>query len=288
MNCEAVRQQLGEYSDGEVPVDLRREMEAHVATCSGCANELESIRAVAARFAMADGPGVPAELWSAIERRLENPRQKSHAYPKRFAQIRRYALAACVLLAVLVGGRALLRFGNVESVASASTVDFRILLDALPTNAVTAFEKFLSHYHARPVARGDAQKMASHLDFDIPQVLPGGFRFEESYLLEFGGEAGIAVRYSRNGEFLGTIFHRPVQREEFGTHKDYECVVGKHRGHAVAVGEWKLVHLTDPTTCHCVLSKLDERTELPAVLNAVAPRAMPMSESGEHSHSHKP
>ena len=30
-------------------------------------------------------------------------------------------------------------------------------------------------------------------------------------------------------------------------------------------------HLTDPTTCHCVLSKLSDTTGLPEVLAAVAP-----------------
>ena len=67
------------------------------------------------------------------------------------------------------------------------------------------------------------------------------------------------------------LFHRPVQKEDYGTHKDHACVVGKHRGHKVEVGQWRLVHLTDPTTCHCVLSRLDEQTELPAVMAAVAP-----------------
>ena len=48
-------------------------------------------------------------------------------------------------------------------------------------------------------------------------------------------------------------------------------VIGHHRGHAVKVGDWKLVHLTDPSTCHCVLSRLDEATEIPAIMSAISP-----------------
>jgi hypothetical protein len=81
----------------------------------------------------------------------------------------------------------------------------------------------------------------------------------------------VAAWYERAGEPLVVIFHPPVQTEDFGTHKDYPCVIGEHRGQKIVVGSWKMVHLTDSTTCHCVLSRLDERAELPAVMNAIAP-----------------
>jgi len=64
--------------------------------------------------------------------------------------------------------------------------------------------------------------------------------------LLFGAHPGVAATYDRDGEFLGTVLHAAVQQEDFGTHRDYECVVGKHRGHKVEVGEWMLVHLTGP------------------------------------------
>lgn len=288
MTCEGVRQLLGEYSDGEVPTEQLRAIESHVAMCLDCAKELASIRSIAARFNLNNTPKAPVELWNAIDRRLEESDRNRRTTTKGFTRFTRYVLAAGVVLLALVGGRALFRFEKVESAASASTVDFGILLDDLPRDAVAAFEKFLSHYRARPVTPADAKVLASHLNFDIPPELPGGFRLEKSYLLQFGGEAGIAARYSRNGEFLGAIFHRPVQSEEFGTHRDYECVVGKHRGHAVAVGRWKLVHLTDASTCHCVLSQLDEGSELPLVMSKLAPNSSSMPLSGGHAHDHHP
>ena len=286
MICEDIKQHLGAFFDDEVSPVLRAEIEAHIAVCPGCASELNTIADLAAQLKDESSPSAPNSLWSAIESRLEARPPMRHAHPNA-VRLRRYALAACLLLAIILGSRALFRHGDVEGVASAATVDFRVLLDGLSSDPVAAFERFLAQYHARPIDPGDARKLAAHLDFEIPQELPGEFRFEKSYALEFGGEIGIAARYSRGNEFLGAIFHRPVQREEFGTHKDYECVVGKHRGHAVAVGEWKLVHLTDLTTCHCVLSRLDEETELPAVLSAVAPRAKPSSANDKHSHSHR-
>jgi hypothetical protein len=60
----------------------------------------------------------------------------------------------------------------------------------------------------------------------------------------------------------------------------------QHRRHKVPVGEWSLVHLADPATCHCVLSRLDESTDLPAVIAAIAPCA-DFSAPHDHHHSHK-
>lgn len=284
MNCQSARQHLGAYFDGEVQPQLRREVEAHLLACPGCAQELVSIQDLATRLAPAEPVHVPEGLWSAIERRLDEPAEAAHASPRSFTYLRRYALAASVLVAVGLGAWAFFSYGGGASVARASTVDFGMLLDALPDDAGAAFEKFLSHYQARRVPPSEAKQAARRLDFDIPESLPGGFKLETSYVLRFGDEPGAAAKYSRNGEFLGAIFHRPVYREDFGTHRDYECVIGKHRGHAVAVGEWKLVHLTDATTCHCVLSKLDERKDLPAVMNAVAPR----HRGGELDHEDHP
>jgi hypothetical protein len=173
-----------------------------------------------------------------------------------------------VVLAVGLG-----TFGRLwtGSTARASTVDFSVLLDALPLNAQKAFSKFLMLYDARQASPTEAKRYAPDLNFDIPEELPGGFRLQAVYVLRFGELAGVAAAYDRDGEFLGTVFHRPVNKENFGPHRDYPCVVGRHEGHKVSVGEWKLVHLMDPTTCHCVLTRLDEQTELPAVMAAVAP-----------------
>lgn len=284
MNCHSVRESLGAYLDGELSVEACAPIEAHLAGCPVCTSELEIMRSVTESIAESAAVQVPTRLWTEIERRLDYPVQRGPKLRFRFLRVRRYALAASILIAVGLGAWAFLSLGGDASTARASTVDFSMLLDGLPRDAVAAFERFLSRYNARPVLASEAKSSAPQLDFEIPAMLPGGFRLEKAYSLRFGDETGAAARYSHNGEFLGAIFHRPVHREEFGTHKDYECVIGQHRGHAVAVGDWKLVHVTDASTCHCVLSKLDDRSELPDVLKAVAPRSMPQPNSEEHPH----
>jgi hypothetical protein len=42
-------------------------------------------------------------------------------------------------------------------------------------------------------------------------------------------------------------------------------------GYCVETGPWRLIHFTDPTTCHCILSKLTSDSDLKAVMAAVSP-----------------
>lgn len=282
MDCQSVAGQLGRYVDGELPVAPATAVEAHLARCARCATEVQVLRRLAGELSAAGSPRVPDELWPAIQRRLDQAGASaaaSAALPWRWP----LAAAASVIFVVGLGLYGLLWSDGVSSRAEASTVNFGVLLDALPLDPDKAFRKFLTLYHAREIAPYAAKQHAPNLRFDVPEALPGGFRLQSVYALRIEGAAGIAARYSRPGELLATIFHPPVQREDFGTHKDYECVVGKHRGHMVAVGEWKMVHLTDATTCHCVLSRVDEQTELPAIMGAIAPGAD--ATSPEHRHS---
>ncbi len=286
MNCETAKQQLGAYFDDELPIEAHRETEAHLSQCPGCSAELASIRELAHRLAPAERARVPADLWSAIERRLDSPAQESPGRTGRSLWSRPYALAASLLVVLGLGSWAILSFGDGATVAKASTLDFSMLLDALPKDASAAFDKFLAQYDARQSSPTQAKRAAPKLNFEIPDALPGGFRLDKTYVLRFGKEPGAAAKYIRNDELLVTIFHQPVRQEDFGTHADYPCVIGQHRGHAVSVGDWRLVHVTDSTTCHCVLSKLGDDSELPEVIKAVAPDVMPQSDSHGHPHGH--
>ncbi len=271
MCCEKVREQLGRFVDNELAPKVRADVEAHVRSCTACELELTSLRDLALALADSDVVSVPGNLWTSIERRLDSESGRAMALHQAWhwkLKRRPWALAASVVLVVGLGVLGLSLVGNQ---AKASTVNFGVLLDALPLDAHKAFRKFLVLYDARQASPVDAKRFAPSLDFAMPPRLPGGFHLQAVYILRFGGHPGVAATYDRDGEFLGTIFHPPVQQEDFGTHRDYECVIGRHRGHKVVVGQWKLVHLTGPSTCRCVLSMLDEQSELPPILAAVAP-----------------
>ncbi|MBW7905328.1 MAG: zf-HC2 domain-containing protein [Phycisphaerae bacterium] len=276
MNCGQVKDWLGPHLDGEVSPDVQRAVEAHVADCAACSAELKSLRHVTSLLAKPIRAPVPPELWDAIEQRLDERRPQRRLTLSSFRSV--FAAAAVLVIAVGVGLFSL-QWGVQR--AEAATVNFGVLLDALKFDPQRAFAEFLSRYEAQEVSLERAKRHGRDLNFAIPETLPGGFKLVSTYALRFGRRPGVAARYDRNGELLGAIFHPPVLREDFGTHEDRECVVGKHRGHAVEVGEWSLIHVTDPTTCHCVLSRLDMESGLPAIMAAVAPAASETQPAGQ-------
>jgi hypothetical protein len=155
--------------------------------------------------------------------------------------------------------------------AIAADIDFAMLLDGLATDVDDAVLTFLRHHHAEPIAAEAARDAAPQLRFAVPPDLAGGFRLEEVYAFPLGREKGIAARYRRERLPLVVFFHRPATRDHLGVHSETPCYVEGRRGESVEVGPWRLVHFTDPTTCHCVLSTLDLKSELPKVMAAIAP-----------------
>lgn len=271
MDCEQANELMGAFVDGELTISDADALEAHLADCACCQQELSAHRQIASKLSVRAAVSVPDALWPAIERRMSDARNagsKSHA--PRYAWTRRQPLAwaAVLFMAAGVGLYGLVWTG---APAIAAPVNFRVLLDALPLDAPKAMRKFLVLYGAKESSPVEAMRFAPNLNFHLPEVLPCGYRLDTVYTLRFGEQPGVAAKYVRGDQFLAVIFHRPVEREDFGTHRDRPCVVGQHRGHSVQVGRWNLVHLRDATMCHCILSTLDEESELPGVMAAVAP-----------------
>ncbi len=280
MRCDQIHELLGPFIDHEASPEMQAAVEQHVQECRACSNELKSLRNLADGLSTFESPAVPDTLWSAIATRLNDPHHNARNW---LVYLRpAVTLAACILL--LVGGYLFFYADYGSQQATASTVNFSVMLDGLSVDPDRAFQKFVDQYGGRAVSAAEARHHAGKLDFEIPATLPGGFTLKQAYAMRIGEANAAAAKYVRPGGMVCAIFHPPVHPEDYGTHKDYPCVVGEHRGHRVEAGEWHLVHVTDATTCHCVLSKLDERSELPKVLKAVAPRSMPQSSSEGHSH----
>lgn len=287
MCCEQIERQLGRYIDDELSPERRQEIEAHLAFCSSCQTELEELRGLTRRLAMPTPISMPDTVWRGVEHRLDGAEKTDSAARPHRRFVRgtvRWAVAAGVFIAVGVG---LFTLSSVDTPARASSVDFSVLLDALPLDARKAFTKFLIRYDARPTTPVAAKRFAPYLNFETPEELPGGFRLASVYTLRIGGQRGVAAAYERDGEFLAAVFHPPMEHERFGGHANYPCVIGAHCGHKVQVGAWKLVHLTDPTTCHCLLSRLDEKSEIPAVMASIAPQR-PSDAGAAHPGHHHP
>ncbi len=283
MRCEEVTERLDALAGDDMSSVDKDRLLAHLAACPACSEDMALHQALTSHLPSPSSVAVPEGLWPSIRKRLDSEPADSQASPippKRHPLRRPIAIAAAIALAVGLGS-ALLNWPDLGTDrAEASTVNFDILLDALPLNPEKAIRRFLVLYDAKPIAPSRAHAYAPDLNFGLPDMLPNGFSLGSVYGLRFGDSPGLAAKYTRAEEIVVVILHPPVDREDFGTHKDYPCIVGEHRGHNVSVGDWNLVHVTDATTCHCVLSRLELGAELSRVLSAIAPS----SASASHEH----
>ncbi|MCB0719132.1 MAG: zf-HC2 domain-containing protein [Bacteroidetes bacterium] len=268
MSCTRLQQILGAYLDAELSADEVRQVDSHLRECTECRCEFQSLQRLTNGIA-SEQAEVPSELWEGVEHRLSATPQGHQDIGMRSHWTQKLRLAAMIAVAVgIIGYFAFVRQG--EDTAQASSIDFSVILDTIHLDPDEAFSRFLRQYVGEAIAPTRAAEYAADLVFDVPPMLPGGFERIDVYGLRFGSQPGIAARYRRSDQTLIAIFHPTVHAEDFGTHQDLPCIVGRHHGHAVEVGEWRLVHVTDPVTCHCVLSKLDD-DDLAPILETVAP-----------------
>jgi hypothetical protein len=312
-DCSWAREAMGLQLDGELAVADASRLEGHLQGCESCRAELSALEAWVGELQSnqpvrpSDVAGPPTSLWAAIESRLDADSQSppverrlpqkplaggsAHAGAWRHRLLHR-PLAAAASLAFLIGAGAFVASWlstPSAQIARAQMVDYSILLDRVDNDVDGAVERFLKHYDAKPVATSATHAAVPGLSFNLPAELPGRYRLEGCYSLDFGDMHGVAARYRRGAEPLFVFFHPPVNKQFLGTHHESHCAVAGGAGHCVEVGAWRLIHFTDPTTCHCLLSNLHDGPEMDAVLAALAPqfgdfRESPASMPAEHSH----
>lgn len=136
---------LSEYLDGDLSAAERDTCEAHLAGCTGCARLLEELKAVVAGARSLPAAPPPAELWAAIESRLETPvLQMRPRAALRERMDRRWSFtglqlvgAAAGLIAVTVAGMWLLSPGGML-VKGAPVPAGREVVAAIPEPAMPA------------------------------------------------------------------------------------------------------------------------------------------------------
>lgn len=275
MDCREAQTLMGAHLDGELPETESTELHAHIASCAVCAEELNQQEQIVATISAADPArqaNAPAELWSAVQARLEGRQRASEVKPPGWLFRRPMALAASLALIVGAGSFiGILLTGSVEQ-AHASSIDYSILLDGLTGRVDVAIEKFLSYYDAKPIPAEQAQDAAPDLSYGVPPRLPADFELQQAYRLKFGDSRGAAAVYRRGDEPLVVFFHPTADDRHSGEYKEMSCIVGEHHGHQVQVGEWRLLHFMGETTCHCVLTSLDPNgDDLSRLVPLIAP-----------------
>jgi anti-sigma factor RsiW len=96
-------ERLSEYLDGELALDEREGVEAHLAGCAACRDILDELRGVTRLAQRLDDRPSDRDLWPGIAERLE-PRRSTSIWRRRLTFTVPQAVAAGLVLAIVSGG----------------------------------------------------------------------------------------------------------------------------------------------------------------------------------------
>lgn len=266
---------MGEWLDGELPIELRPTVGRHLDDCPDCRSECESLRLIAAALAKPPEAKLPTDLWDAIERRLDEapPLSTPSAEPATHRlwiyQLARRPLAAAAVVVLAIGLGWLAFNAPWESRAMAAQIDFRPLLEQADGDIAAGIRALMQAYGGERISPDDAAKRMK-VRIHAADQLPGDLRLESRYLLNMGGHhQALAFHYTTpSGGHLLLLQCPPDVEKDYGNYECVACSVGDHHGQGVQVGKLHLMHMMSDNVCVCVVSTLGE-PELGAALGGI-------------------
>lgn len=270
MTCDEVQSVLGTWTDAELAPDLAERVRGHVARCDRCAEEA---RALTSRLTTRLAVTAPPQLWTAIESRLrdgEAPvRSKQDAGARSPVYRRRFFAVAAAFLALVSTGVILWNEGVLGGRAVAAGIDFRPLLEQADGDIGAGIEALVRAHGGRSITRKEAEQIMT-VRIHPPAFLPAGMKLAGMYLLKMGTRhRSLAFHFTGpRGQLL--LLQCPAGvRKNYGNEECLPCKLNAGANHAVHVGPLRLLHRDSDKLCMCIVSTLDETTDLPAVLDAI-------------------
>ncbi|MCP5118134.1 MAG: hypothetical protein GY953_45550 [bacterium] len=200
--CRAARPRLETYLDGELPEAEGREVEAHLAACPECVEELGLKREVSRRFRQAVRQTSPPAEFEEQVRSAIRERQASDARPW-FGSFYRVAAAVALLTMLAFGGGLLKRY-----------LDQERLIDDLSAQLAQVFRSgFGDHLHCA-LFRESKHPMVQQL-IEKTLVAPLGPEYEEVRRLVAGRPPdGLEIWMAHRCKYRGREFVHVALRGE--------------------------------------------------------------------------
>lgn len=196
MTCSECEPLIDLFADGELESVQQATVSSHVASCSGCAAKLASIRELGESVRAVPVSGPPSDLWDKIADKLTAPPHiAGKIKPSRRVPFLRIAsVAALVLIAIYTGW---LAYGPDRPVQHAAVPE--VNLGPMLENGIPVYFTGIADFQftATPI-----DKVRQQVDFrvvDQPK-LAEGFAVQQSKLGCCGMHSIVQTEYQRNDE----------------------------------------------------------------------------------------
>ncbi len=223
MHCEEARDRIGALIDGELAGDMRREIDAHIEACGGCAQEFSDLKRLKRQVTAVRAPAPPA-FAARMRSALGAEAARMIATPQRIPAVRSFAATGVKLGDLMHGGlRPLMRLAAV------------VLVSALLSAAATWF--MLSGAADR--ARIERDVLSAHVR-SLLQEQPVQIASSESHAVKpwFAGRIEFAPAVA---DLAASGFPLAGGRLDYIDGRRVAALVYRRRLHVVTVFMWPSV-----------------------------------------------
>lgn len=166
MNCEQAREEFSALLDGELSVDARAAVEAHLAECSECLRELDALKQVDLAYRKLDPKRAPAGFEERVRSSVRGNvvRFKRRAAPQR----RVWPLLATAAVLLIMGGAWFVQMNRIEERFNVASVEEKA---KMPRTAPETFPITLETAPKAP-ASAPAEKAVPGANEEVRQEAP--------------------------------------------------------------------------------------------------------------------
>lgn len=272
MDCETIQPRLGEFFDGELEAGLRDEVERHLPQCTACRTELEAIESMAHSLAAPPNATVPGDLWNSIEKRLGGETSPTltaapTAHSSTRARWRPLASAAAIVFVVGLAYLTTILPGTSQT-AQAKSFDFAPLLNRVGDDLGAGLQALIDAYGGREITLEQAAK-EMRVRVRPRDILPGGMKLKSTHMVNMLNHESLALHFVGPNDEVLVMQCPPGMMKEYGNRECLACQVDQRPGQVVREGVWSLFHVESENVCICIVSTMDQETELPELMRAL-------------------
>jgi hypothetical protein len=210
MQCCEVVELLSEYYDGELSPDKADAVAEHVAVCTHCAAELETLHKLSDLTRKLDQPSPPRHVWPRIAAQL-NSSQSPVTVTAVSAQraSRKMLLAVAAMLLVGLSWIAYTKWQAREHHHLA--VNFGHFLDLFQQAPDEAQQELVEHYSGQPVEIADAIRELKYRPV-VANGLPDDYEPAQAYLLKMPCCRCLEACYHRKDGGMLCVFEHDIDQ----------------------------------------------------------------------------
>lgn len=210
MQCLEVVELLSAYYDGELPFDKSVAVREHVAVCSDCSAELETLHRLSDLAMKLDQPSPSRNVWPRIAAQLNS--SPSPIAPTAVTVQRPFRKTLLAVVALLLVGLSWIAYTqllvrNHQHLA----VNFGHFLDTFEQSPNEAQQELVKHYSGQPIEIPAAIRELKYRPV-VADGLPDGYEPTQAYLLKMPCCRCLEACYQRKDGGMVCVFEHEIDQ----------------------------------------------------------------------------